>query len=125
MIQLIIVLIGLFLIGFIFGNFKKGFDNLKIVIKNILSVIVILLVVGIFVYTVPILLPPVLQAVKYFIMMVFVDISDISGNIGSEESIHTGLMLLAKLGFLAFLAFLIYLLRRCYKWIFSENIIAK
>ena len=122
MIQLIFVLIGLFLIGFIFANFKKGFDTLQLVIKKILSVIVIILVVGIFVYTVPILLPPVLQAVKYSIMMILVDVSNISGNIGAEESIHTGFMLLAKLGFLAFL---IYLLRRCYKWIFSEDVIDK
>ncbi len=55
--------------------------------------------------------------IKYFFLSLIVDINDIFTTTGTEST-TASLILTAKLGLLIGL---IYLVRRCYKWIFTEE----
>jgi hypothetical protein len=118
MIKLIFIFIG-FLMVCIFIKKLKCVFKLPEYIRNVLPALVILLVVSIFFYFWPNVIMLPLQAIGRFLLGIIINIYCINNKSAEYcgDPFSTLAIFLTKLGFIIYM---FYLIRKFYKWIFSQ-----
>ena len=127
MLKMAFIIFILVLIGIMFYQLEKAIKPFFSIIKKVLIFtiygVIAISIFGFFIYLTPILMPPIFEAIKVFILSMIVNINDISTSADYNNSISLSFILLSKF---ACIIYLVYLIRKSYKWIFTdENINSK
>ena len=100
MLKMAFIIFILVLIGIMFYQLEKAIKPFFSIIKKVLIFtiygVIAISIFGFFIYLTPILMPPIFEAIKVFILSMIVNINDISTSADYNNSISLSFILLSK-----------------------------